>query len=58
MLVLSRKEGEKIVIGEEITVTAVRCANGKVQLGFEAPSDIPIMRGELLKPPVGKQFPS
>jgi len=47
MLVLSRKVGEKIKIGEKITITVVRFRNGGVRLGIEAPNDTRILRGEL-----------
>jgi carbon storage regulator len=48
MLVLSRKFGEKIQIGEDITVTVVDIDRGKIRLGIEAPRDVPIFRQELL----------
>jgi len=47
MLVLSRREGERIRIGNSITVTVVRCAGDKVRIGIEAPPDMLILRGEL-----------
>jgi len=47
MLVLSRREGERIRIGDSITVTVVRCAGDKVRIGIEAPPDMLILRGEL-----------
>ena len=47
MLVLSRKVGEKILIGNEIAVTVVRVAQGVVRIGVEAPPDLPIIREEL-----------
>jgi carbon storage regulator len=47
MLILSRKVGEKIVIGDGITVVVNRVAGDRVTLGFEAPSDVRILRGEL-----------
>lgn len=47
MLVLSRKVGEKIFIGEKISVTIVRVAQGIVRIGIEAPDDLPILREEL-----------
>jgi carbon storage regulator len=47
MLVLSRKVGEKIVIGDGITLTITRCQNGQVRLGIEAPPNVPILRAEL-----------
>ncbi len=47
MLVLSRKIGEKLVIGDGITVVVNRIAGNRVTLGIEAPSDVRIVRGEL-----------
>jgi len=47
MLVLSRKEGERIRVGDSILVTIVRLAGDKVRLGIEAPVDVPILRDEL-----------
>ncbi len=47
MLILRRKVGEKIVIGEGITVVVSRVSGGRVTLGIEAPSDVHIVRGEL-----------
>ena len=48
MLVLSRKLGEKIYIGENICITVVDIDRGKIRLGIEAPRDVPIYRQELL----------
>lgn len=48
MLVLSRKVGEKIYIGETIVVTLVEIDRGKVRIGIEAPRDVPVYRTELL----------
>jgi carbon storage regulator len=47
MLVLSRKPGEKILIGDKISITVVRIAPGIVRIGVEAPDDLPILREEL-----------
>jgi len=47
MLVLSRKENEKIKLGDNITLTIVRVSGDKVRLGIEAPSDVVILREEL-----------
>jgi carbon storage regulator len=47
MLVLSRKVGERILIGENIAVTVVRVGPGIVRLGVEAPHELPIVREEL-----------
>jgi len=47
MLVLSRREGESLYIGENITITVVECRNDKVRIGITAPLDVPIVRSEL-----------
>lgn len=47
MLVLSRKVGERIWIGNEICVTVVRLTSGGVRLGIEAPAELPVIREEL-----------
>src|ERR1043166_9532182 len=47
MLVLSRKIGERLVIGDNITVVVSRVAGNRVTLGIEAPSEVRIVRGEL-----------
>jgi len=49
MLVLSRKLGEKIHIGPDITITIVDIDRGKIRLGIEAPREVPIFRDELLQ---------
>jgi carbon storage regulator len=48
MLVLSRKLGEKICIGDNINITIVDIDRGKVRLGIEAPRSVPVYRQELL----------
>jgi carbon storage regulator len=47
MLVLSRKENERLVIAGNIIVTVVRVAGGKVRLGIQAPPEIHVLREEL-----------
>jgi carbon storage regulator len=47
MLVLSRKAGETINIGEGVTVRVIRLEGGRVRLGVEAPENVRILRGEL-----------
>lgn len=47
MLVLTRKYQEKIRIGDKITITVLRTKGKAVRLGIEAPSDVPVIRGEL-----------
>jgi len=50
MLVLSRKVGETILIGENIAVTVVQVGQSAVRLGVEAPHDVTIVREELRDP--------
>jgi carbon storage regulator len=47
MLVLTRKQGEQIRVGENICVTVVAIDGKRVRLGVTAPRDIPILRVEL-----------
>jgi len=47
MLVLSRKPGERILIGDDITVTIVRIGPNNVRVGIEAPRELNIVREEL-----------
>ena len=47
MLVLSRKEGERLVIGDNITLVVSKIAGNRVTVGIEAPADVKIYRGEL-----------
>lgn len=47
MLVLSRKVGTKIRIGDNIVITIKRISGDRVSIGFEAPSEVTIVRGEL-----------
>ena len=50
MLVLSRKVGEKILIGDNITITVVRVAQGTVRIGVEAPRNTAVVREEVVSP--------
>jgi carbon storage regulator len=47
MLVLSRKQTERIKLGDSIIVTVVRVSGDKVRLGIEAPPDVVVLRDEL-----------
>ena len=47
MLVLSRREGEKIIIGDSIVITVVRGGTDKVRIGIDAPENVRILRSEL-----------
>lgn len=47
MLVLSRREKQRIKLGNSIIVTVVRVSGDKVRLGIEAPADVLVLRDEL-----------
>jgi len=47
MLVLSRRPGEEVMIGEDIRLTVVSVAGNHVRLGITAPDQVPILRSEL-----------
>ncbi len=47
MLVLSRKPGEDILIGQDITITLVEIKGNRVRIGIRAPESFNILRGEL-----------
>ena len=47
MLVLSRRQSERIRLGDSIVVTVVRVAGDKVRLGIEAPPNVLVLRDEL-----------
>ncbi len=51
MLVLSRKVGQRIMIGDNITLVVQRVGGNRVAIGVEAPSDVSIVRGELKQSP-------
>lgn len=48
MLVLTRKIGEKIHLGDEIVVTVTSISGQQVRLGIAAPPEVPILRNELI----------
>jgi carbon storage regulator len=47
MLVLSRRESQRICLGESIVLTIVRVNGDRVRVGIEAPPDIQVRRAEL-----------
>ena len=47
MLVLSRKSGEQIVIGDDVAITVVAVNGKNVRLAVQAPDDVLILRSEL-----------
>jgi carbon storage regulator len=49
MLILTRYEGEKIVVGEDIEILVMGLNGNQVRLGIEAPREVRVMREELLQ---------
>ena len=49
MLILRRKAGETLLIGDEIKITVMGIYEGGVRLAIDAPKRIPVLRGELLQ---------
>lgn len=47
MLVLSRKVGQELVIGDNVRIIIQRVSGNRVAVGIEAPNDVHIVRGEL-----------
>lgn len=47
MLVLSRKENQEIVIGEDVVIRVTKINGNRVSIAIEAPRDIKILRGEI-----------
>jgi carbon storage regulator len=47
MLVITRKAGERICIGDDVTVTVLDVAGSSVRLGIEAPGDVRVFRYEI-----------
>ncbi len=49
MLILQRKPGESLKIGDNITITVTSIEGGRVRLAIDAPIEIPILRSELIE---------
>jgi carbon storage regulator len=58
MLVLSRRESERIRLGDSIVVTVVRVAGDRVRLGIEAPTHVVVLRDELEPHPLSDSLPA
>lgn len=55
MLVLSRKPGQSIAIGKEITITILSISGKQIRIGIDAPNDIAVHREEIYKRIVNEQ---
>ena len=49
MLVITRKKGEAILLGDNIEITIVNVADGNVKIAIAAPREVTILRKELIK---------
>lgn len=49
MLVIGRKKGESLLIGDDVEITIVKIENGSVKIAINAPREISILRSELYK---------
>ena len=49
MLVLSRRTGERILIGDDIKITVIRIRGGAVRIGIEAPEGTAVVREEVIE---------
>lgn len=49
MLVISRKKGESLLIGDDIEITVVKVEDGSVKIAISAPKEVLILRKELYK---------
>lgn len=55
MLVLGRKSGEKICVGNDVVITICRVCGGRVQVGVDAPAGMPVYRREVIDRAKDKQ---
>ncbi len=55
MLVLTRRLGERVMIGDDVVVTVIEITRTQVRLGFIAPHDVEVLREELLRRPDGER---
>lgn len=58
MLILTRKHGETISIGDEITVTVMAVDDSQIRLGISAPRDVPVHRAEVAERIRKERIPS
>lgn len=47
MLILTRREGESVLIGDQVTITVLRVKGNQVRLGVNAPKDVAVQREEI-----------
>jgi carbon storage regulator len=47
MLIITRRPGEKIILGDDVTVTVMEVSGQTVRIGIDAPKSLPIYREEI-----------
>ena len=47
MLILTRREGESVLIGDDVTITVLRVKGNQVRLGINAPKNVAVQREEI-----------
>jgi carbon storage regulator len=47
MLVITRRAGERVCLGDDVTITVLEISGSTVRLGIEAPAEVPIYRHEI-----------
>jgi carbon storage regulator len=57
MLVINRKVGETIVIGDNVLVTVLESSNGSIRLGIDAPTSVSVLRRELVQDGIVSKLP-
>jgi carbon storage regulator len=50
MLILTRRVGETVIVGNDVTVTIVAVAGDQIHIGIKAPKHVPIRRKEIYEP--------
>jgi carbon storage regulator len=49
MLILSRRPGESLTIGDDITVTVIASSSNQIRLGISAPREVRVLREEIYR---------
>ena len=49
MLIITRRQGERIVLGDDVVIQVLEVSGGNVRIGIDAPRSVPVYREELLE---------